>query len=111
MRNGYSGSFTIKYTIVPKATSLSKLAAGKKKITAKWKKQATQTNGYQLQYSTSAKYTGAKTVNITKNSTLSKTITKLKSKKIYYVRVRTYKTVSGKKYYSAWSKGLGIKVK
>ena len=111
LRNGYSGSFTINFTIVPKATSLTKLAAGKKQLTVKWKKQATQTTGYQLQYSTSGKYTSAKTINITKTSTLSKTITKLKSKKIYYVRVRTYKTVSGKKYYSSWSKGLGIKIK
>ena len=111
LRNGYSGSIKIPYSIVPKGTSLKSVAAGKKTLTVKWAKQATQTSGYQLQYGTSSSFSGAKTVNITKNTTVSKKLTKLKSRKIYYVRVRTYKTVNGTKRYSSWSKGLGIKVK
>jgi hypothetical protein len=41
----------------------------------------------------------------------AKTISKLSAKKTYYVRIRTYKTVSGKKYYSDWSKALPVKTK
>ena len=54
---------------------------------------------------------GAKTVTITKNKTLSKTVKKLKAKKKYYVQVRTYKTSGGKNYYSAWSAKKAIKTK
>ena len=108
LKNNYSGTVKKTFTIVPKTTSISKLTAGKKKLTVKWKKQATQTTGYQLQYGTSSKFKGAKTATITKNKTVSKAISKLKAKKKYYVRIRTYKTVkvNGKsvKLYSTWSK-------
>lgn len=73
--------------------------------------KATQTTGYQLQYSTSSKFKGVKTVTVSKNKTTSKKISKLKAKKKYYVRIRTYKTVDGKKYYSAWSSVKSIKCK
>jgi hypothetical protein len=46
---------------------------------------------------------GAKIVPVTKVNTTAKTIKQLKSKKKYYVQIRTYKTVNGVKYYSAWS--------
>lgn len=60
--------------------------------------------GYQIQYSTSATFaSGNKTVYVTSNKTASKAIKNLKAKKKYYVRIRTYKTVSGTKYYSDWS--------
>lgn len=60
--------------------------------------------GYEIQYSTSSTFaSGNKTVVATKYSTVSKTISKLTAKKKYYVRIRTYKTVSGVKYYSPWS--------
>ena len=108
----YTGKLTKTFIINPKGTSLSKLTAGKKKFTAKWKKQTTQTTGYQIQYSTNKNFKiGNKTVNISKNKTVSKAITKLKAKKKYYVRIRTYKTVSGKKYYSVWSSSKLIKTK
>ena len=111
LRNGYTGSFQFAFTINPKGTSLSSLSAVSKGFTAKWKKQATQTTGYQIQYSTGSKFSSPKTVTISKNGTVSKKVTKLKSKKKYYVRVRTYKTVSGKKYYSSWSKALAVTTK
>lgn len=108
MKGNYKGTYKKTVTIVPKSTSLSKLTAGKKKFTAKWKKQTSQTTGYQIQYSTSSKFKSAKTVTISKNKTTSKAVSKLKAKKKYYVRVRTYKTVkiNGKntKIYSSWSK-------
>ncbi len=107
----YSGSKKLTFSIVPKATSISSLKAGSKKFTVKWKKQTTETTGYQIQYSTSSKMKKAKTVTTKKNSSTSKSVKELKKGKTYYVRVRTYKTVSGKNIYSSWSKIKKIKVK
>lgn len=108
----YSGSKTLSYTINPKSTKLSKVSAKKKGFEAKWKKQSTQTKGYQIQYSTDSKFkSGNKTVTVNKNSTTKKTISKLKAKKKYYVRIRTYKTVGKQKYYSDWSKSVKVTTK
>lgn len=108
----YSGSKTLSYTINPKSTKLSKVSAKKKGFEAKWKKQSTQTKGYQIQYSTDSKFkSGNKTVTVNKNSTTKKTISKLKAKKKYYVRIRTYKTVGKQKYYSDWSKSVKVTAK
>ena len=111
----YSGTKTLYFTIKPKATSISSLKAGSKKFTVKWKKQATQTTGYQVQYSASSKFSKAKTVTVGKNTTVSKKISKLSGKKKYYVRVRTYKTVkiNGKsiRIYSGWSKTKTVTTK
>ena len=111
----YSGTKTLYFTIKPKATSISSLKAGSKKFTVKWKKQATQTTGYQVQYSASSKFSKAKTVTVGKNTTVSKKISKLSDKKKYYVRVRTYKTVkiNGKsiRIYSGWSKAKTVTTK
>ncbi|MCC8072509.1 MAG: fibronectin type III domain-containing protein, partial [Clostridiales bacterium] len=105
-KGDYSSFSSISKTfkIVPQSTSISKITAKSKGFTVKWKKQSTQTTGYQIQYGTKKDFSNAKTVTVSKNSTTSKTISSLKSKKKYYVRVRTYKTVDGKKYYSSWSK-------
>ena len=111
----YSGTKMLYFTIKPKATSISSLTAGSKKFTVKWKKQATQTTGYQVQYSASSKFSKAKTVTVGKNTTVSKKISKLSGKKKYYVRVRTYKTVkiNGKsiRIYSGWSKTKTVTTK
>ena len=111
----YSGTKTLYFTIKPKATSISSLKAGSKKFTVKWKKRATQTTGYQVQYSASSKFSKAKTVTVGKNTTVSKKISKLSGKKKYYVRVRTYKTVkiNGKsiRIYSGWSKAKTVTTK
>ena len=111
----YSGTKTLYFTIKPKATSISSLKAGSKKFTVKWKKQATQTTGYQVQYSASSKFSKAKTVTVGKNTTVSKKISKLSGKKKYYVRVCTYKTVkiNGKsiRIYSGWSKAKTVTTK
>lgn len=106
----YSGSKIITFKIRPKATTLVKLTKGKKKIKVKWTKQTTQVTGYQIQYSTSSKFTGAKSVTVKKTYS-TKTLTKLKGKKKYYVRVRTYKSVAGIKYYSKWSNVKAITTK
>lgn len=108
----YSGTIKKTYKINPKNTTLSKVTAGKKAFTAKWKKQTQQTTGYELQYSTNKSFKkGNKTVKITKNKTISKTVKKLNAKKKYYVRIRTYKTVKGTKYCSSWSKAKTVTTK
>ena len=90
--------------------SIAKLVAKKKALKVTWKKKA-GVNGYQLQYSTSKKFKKAKTITIKKAKTTTKNIKKLKAKKKYYVRIRTYITVNGKKYYSKWSKVKSKKTK
>ena len=115
LKGNYSGSKSMTYNINPKGTSVSKVKAAKKGFKVTWKKQATQTSGYQVQYSTSSKFKKAKTVTISKNKTTSKSVGKLTAKKKYYVRVRTYKTVKigGKsvKLYSGWSKAKSVTTK
>ena len=115
LKGNYSGSKAMTYNINPKGTSVSKVTAAKKGFKVTWKKQATQTTGYQVQYSTSSKFKSAKTVTISKNKTTSKSISKLTAKKKYYVRVRAYKTVkiNGKsvKLYSDWSKAKNVTTK
>lgn len=98
-------------TVKPKKTSIKKLSKGKKKFTVTWSK-ISGVKGYQIQYSTDKKFKkNNKSVTITKQKTTKATIKKLKSKKKYYVRVRTYKTVNGKKVYSSWSKVKSVKTK
>lgn len=85
-------------------------AAGKKKLKISWKKSFGQ-NGYQIQCAINRKFTkNKKTVNSPANA-VNKTIKGLKSKKTYYVRIRSCKIVSGKKYYGAWSNVKKCKVK
>ena len=106
----YGGTVKKTFRILPKGTGVSKVTAAKKGFTVKWKKQAVQTTGYEVQYSTSAKFTKktSKTVKVKKVKTTSAKVTKLKAKKKYYVRVRTYKTVQGKAVYSTWSKAKTV---
>ena len=117
LQGSYTGTVKKTFTIQPKNTAISKLTAAKNTITVKWKKQAKQTAGYELQYSTSNKFTKktTKTVKIAKNKVTSKKIAKLKAKKKYYVRIRTYQTVKvGKKstrIYSDWSKAKAVTTK
>ena len=102
----------VKKPVTVNGTTLSSVKNTKtRKMTVKWKKNKA-VNGYQIQYSTNKKFTsGSKTVTVNKNSTVSKTVKKLKKGKKYYVRIRTYKTVNGKKYYSSWSKAKSVKIK
>lgn len=98
-------------TVKPKKTSIKKLSKGKKKFTVTWAK-VSGVKGYQIQYSTDKKFKkNNKSVTVTKQKTTKATVKKLKSKKKYYVRVRTYKTVNGKKIYSSWSKVKSVKTK
>ncbi len=90
----------------PAKTAISgKVKAQKKSFTVKWKKQTKNVDGYEVCYSTSSKFPKKGTVikKVGKKTTTKLTVKRLKSKKKYYVKVRTYKTVSGKKYVSDWS--------
>ena len=95
---------------VPKKPEMKKLTAGKKKFTVQWKKDK-KADGYQVQYSTDKKFKkNVKSVNVSKKNTKA-TVKKLKKRKTYRVRVRSYKKINGKKYYSGWGKVKSVKVK
>ena len=115
LKGNYSGSSLKAFKIIPRSTTISTLIPGSKRFKVTWAKRVAQTTGYQIQYSASSKFTNAKTVKITKYTTVSKTITKLTAKKRYYVRVRTYKNVkvggSVVCYYSAWSGAKSVVTK
>lgn len=111
-KGNYSGSKKLEFVINPPKTSLSKVSAGKKAFTAKWSKKTSQVTGYEIQYSTSSKFEkGNKTVTIKSADTTSKEVSKLKAKTKYYVRVRTYKSVGGKTFYSDWSSAKNVTTK
>lgn len=106
----YGGSVSKTFMINPKATSVTKITKpAKKQIKITWQKRTAQVTGYEIQYSTTKTFTKATTKNlkVTNYKTNIKTIKNLKAKKKYWVRVRTYKIVNSKPYYSAWS---GVKV-
>ena len=89
----------------PSASTLAirgglKLTAGKKKLTLKWKKVA-DASGYEIRVSQKKNFKGAKKISV-KKSKKSHTIKKLKSGKVYYVRIRAYTKVNGKKVYGKW---------
>ena len=110
----YTGNITKSFKIIPRGTPLKgKVKPRHKGFTVNWKKQPESITGYQIQYSTSKKFKGKTTVikTIQKKSVTKLKASKLKAKKKYYVRVRTYKTVKGKKYYSRWSKSKTVKTK
>ena len=108
--SSWSGKKSITVKPVIAAGKLTSLKAGKAAFAAKWAKVAGIT-GYQIQYATNAKFTGAKTVTVKSAKTLTKTISKLKGNTKYYVRVRTYKTISKVNYFSAWSAAAAVKTK
>ena len=102
-------SKTFSYNILPKGTAISKLTPTSKGFKVTWKRQAAKMSssvitGYQVQYSLKSNFaSGNKTVTIKGYKNVTKAIGKLKAKKCYYVRVRTYKTVGGANYFSPWS--------
>jgi len=95
----------------PKSASIKKVKAAKKAVSVQWKKVG-GVKGYQVQVATDKKFKkNKKTVTVKKQKTTKTTVKKLKAKKKYYVRVRTYKIVNGKKVYSSWSKVKSVKTK
>ena len=109
----YYGPYSdvLKTTTATDKTKITKTKGAKKKLTVNWKKISKAT-GYQIQVATDKKFTkNKKSVTISKNKTISTTIKKLKGKKKYYIRVRTYRKVAGKKVYSSWSSVKNVKTK
>ena len=108
----YGGTAKKSFTIYPRPTSLAKLTPKAKGMAISWKKQPKQISGYEVAYSTSSKFAkkATKSVTVNKGKT-AKTIARLKGKKRYYVRIRTYMSVKGKKYYSSWSKAKSVMTK
>ena len=103
--NYYEGTKKLTFKINPEGTSITKLSKTRSSLTVNWKKQTTQTSGYQIKIATDSKFKkDVKTITVSGNKNTRKTIKNIKRNKKYYVKVRTYKTVSGKKYYSSWSK-------
>ncbi len=97
-------------TVNPKGTTFRAVYNGAgKKLKAYWNRNS-QVSGYQLQYGTNKNFTGCKTVTLKSNKYTGSVRTGLKKNATYYVRIRTYKKVSGKTYYSAWSKVKSFKV-
>ena len=105
--NTVTKKITIK--VAPKKQSV-KAKTAKKKLTITWTKDSNAT-GYQVQIATKKNLKGAKTYTVKSYKTYKKTISKLKSKKKYYVRVRSYKTVEKTKLYGAYSTVKSYKVK
>lgn len=114
-KGNYSGSlqttFAIKHpSITLKRPVLGKLTSGSKKIYVRTN-AASDADGFLISYGLKKSFSGAKTVQVKSSKALKKTIKSLKKNKTYYVRVRTYTTLYGKTYYSAWSKSKKIKTK
>ena len=106
----YTGSISSSFKIVPRKLENLKLKSGKKQLTLKWKVDKSVT-GYEIEYSLKKNFKNAKLITIKDSETDSIEISKLKEKKTYYVRIRAFKKVKGKKYYSDWSKTLSKKTK
>ena len=103
-------SATLRSPTLPKGTSVSKVTGAKKAFTAQWK-QNKEITGYQLQYSLKSDFSTAKTVTIKSNKTIKTTVNKLNANKVYYVRIRTYKSIEKANYYASWSKAAKVKTK
>lgn len=104
----YTGTITKTFKIIPKKTTLKTATspkAGQLKVT--YTKQSNIT-GYQITYAKNSAFTKSKASK--SSAKLTKTISGLK-KGTYYVKVRTYKTVKGVKYYSGYSTVKKVKVK
>lgn len=113
--NFYSGTVKKTYDIKPKGTKIVRISPERKGFTVKWNKQADQTDGYQIVYSTSSDFKNVQKVTAANKNLVSRKITGLKSNKKYYVKIRTYKKVMyGNKavnIYSDWSSTKTVIVK
>lgn len=108
LKGKYAGTITKTFKIVPKATALSGVSALSKGFKVNWKAQTAQTTGYQVQYSVNKNFKSPVTKTVASCKTRTLTVKKLSAGKRYYVRIRTYRTAGGKKYYSAWSKAKAV---
>ncbi len=106
----YGGVITKTFKINPAKQEIQKLTAKSKAFFVDWAQKGSAT-GYEIQYATNSKFTSAKKVTITNNKTDKTTISKLSGNKKYYVRIRSYTTIKGTKYYGAWSASKSVTTK
>ena len=109
-KGSYTGTITKTFKINPAKQEIQKLTAKSKAFFVDWAQKGSAT-GYEIQYATNSKFTRAKKVTITNNKTDKTTVSKLSGKKKYYVRVRSYTTVKGTKYYGTWSASKSVTTK
>lgn len=109
-KGSYGGIITKTFNINPAKQTIQKLTAKSKAFYIDWAQKGSAT-GYEIQYSASSKFTSPRTVTITNNKTDKVTVSKLSGNKKYYVRVRSYTVVKGKKYYGAWSDSKSVTTK
>ena len=108
-----SQSAVVVVKVRPKKMTITKASSAKKqKITIRWNKDA-MADGYEVQYSVSSKFSKKKTGTVSSKDNNSKkcTLSKLTSKKVYYLRIRAFKNISDGKLYGAWSKAVKVTVK
>ena len=110
-RDKYEGTYKLTYKVKPKKVTFRKLTKGKKSFTVRWSKAKYQTTGYQIAYSTGSSFKNVKYKKIKGIKRTKGKVTKLKGGKKYYVKVRAYKVVKGKTYYSAWSTVKTVRTK
>ena len=109
-KGNYKGTVSKTFKILPAKQTIAKITSQKKGFAVKWTKD-TNVTGYQIQYDVKSDLKSAKSAYVKSNTTYKKTISGLKAKKTYYVRVRSYKTVGGVKYYGSWSAVKSVKTK
>ena len=99
----YTGSVTKRFVVRPATTSITAVASMSRGFRVNWKKQSVQTSGYQIQYSKKSNFSNASTVTVGKNTEVLRNCKGLSGRCKYYIRIRTYRKVNGKTYYSVWS--------
>lgn len=111
-KGNYTGKVTKSFYIVPKSVKQLKVVNPKtQNIKVSWKKDS-QADGYEITYTLNKKMSGnKKTVSINSKNTTNKIISGLEKGKTYYIKIRAYKNISGKKYYGAFCKTVKIKCK
>ena len=109
-RGKYTGTIRKTFTIIPYGTKINKIDSISKGFKVAIKTQKTQTTGYQIQYAINKNFKNAKIKSIS-NSKNTIMVNRLSAKRNYYVRVRTYKVIGNKKYYSTWSAVKIVKTK
>ena len=108
VKSKVSASKTIIRLTANKLTSVKNVKG--RKLSVKWTRNE-KTAGYEIQYSTSKKFKGAKTVKVSGNKKVSKTIAGMKKGKTTYVRIRCYKMSGKTKHVSCWSSSKKLKIK
>lgn len=110
-KNYYTGSVWIPFSIYPQTARIAKLTPVSGGFKVYWKKQSTQTSGFQINYAQKKYSSRSKTITVRNNRATSATVKKLAPGKKYYVMVRAFKYVNGRNYYGEWSKPKAIVTK